>query len=192
MRAGCPFSFRGSAVAFHCRGDHELFFYRKKTHSQEFCEARRALCKCRFCWPPSWSPIPRFLQAEAPPEQRKNEGLQAAFNSIFPIDEPFGNSRVWISSAITLGDAAVRREGMPAARPDLASPLRAKVRLTILDKEASKPTVKEVKEQEVYMGEIPLMTTTGSFVINGTERVIVSQLHRSPGVFFEHDRGKTH
>jgi DNA-directed RNA polymerase subunit beta len=70
--------------------------------------------------------------------------------------------------------------------------LRARVRLTIMDKEASKPTVKEVKEQEVYMGEIPLMTHTGSFVINGTERVIVSQLHRSPGVFFEHDRGKTH
>ncbi len=66
------------------------------------------------------------------------------------------------------------------------------MRLTILDKEAAKPTIKEVKEQEVYMGEIPLMTTTGSFVINGTERVIVSQLHRSPGVFFEHDRGKTH
>ena len=61
-----------------------------------------------------------------------------------------------------------------------------------MDKEATKPTIKEVKEQEVYMGEIPLMTTTGSFVINGTERVIVSQLHRSPGVFFEHDRGKTH
>lgn len=73
-----------------------------------------------------------------------------------------------------------------------ASPLRAKVRLVLLDREASKPTVKEVKEQEVYMGEIPLMTSTGSFVINGTERVIVSQLHRSPGVFFEHDRGKTH
>ena len=73
-----------------------------------------------------------------------------------------------------------------------ASPLRAQVRLTIMDREASKPTVKEVKEQEVYMGEIPLMTSTGSFIINGTERVIVSQLHRSPGVFFEHDRGKTH
>ena len=72
------------------------------------------------------------------------------------------------------------------------APLRAKVRLVIMDKEASKPTIKEVKEQEVYMGEIPLMTPTGSFVINGTERVIVSQLHRSPGVFFEHDRGKTH
>src|SRR5690606_6652686 len=73
-----------------------------------------------------------------------------------------------------------------------ASPLRAKVRLVLMDREVSKPTIKEVKEQEVYMGEIPLMTDTGSFVINGTERVIVSQLHRSPGVFFEHDRGKTH
>jgi DNA-directed RNA polymerase subunit beta len=72
-----------------------------------------------------------------------------------------------------------------------ASSLRARVRLVIMDREAP-DTVKEVKEQEVYMGEIPLMTTNGSFVINGTERVIVSQLHRSPGVFFEHDRGKTH
>src|SRR5690606_40447707 len=74
-----------------------------------------------------------------------------------------------------------------------SSPLRAKVRLVILDKESpTKPVVKEMKEQEVYMGELPLMTVNGSFVINGTERVIVSQLHRSPGVFFEHDRGKTH
>jgi DNA-directed RNA polymerase subunit beta len=72
------------------------------------------------------------------------------------------------------------------------APLRARVRLVIMDREAAKPTVKEVKEQEVYMGEIPLMTETGSFIVNGTERVIVSQLHRSPGVFFEHDRGKTH
>src|SRR5690606_13381608 len=73
-----------------------------------------------------------------------------------------------------------------------ASPLRANVRLVLMDREVSKPTVKEVKEQEVYMGEIPLMTNLGSFVITGAERVIVSQLHRSPGVFFEHDRGKTH
>src|SRR5882762_10354568 len=99
----------------------------------------------------------QFLQASTPSTQRKTEGLQAAFMSIFPISSHNG-----------------------------------RVRLEIMDREASKPTIKEVKEQEVYMGEIPLMTTTGSFVINGTERVIVSQLHRSPGVFFEHDRGKTH
>jgi len=75
-----------------------------------------------------------------------------------------------------------------------AAPLRVKVRLVVLDKEASgaKKPVKDVREQEVYLGELPLMTDNGTFIINGTERVIVSQLHRSPGVFFDHDRGKTH
>jgi DNA-directed RNA polymerase subunit beta len=73
-----------------------------------------------------------------------------------------------------------------------SAPLRVKVRLIIYDKESPSKAVKEVKEQEVYMGEIPLMTQNGTFVINGTERVVVSQLHRSPGVFFDHDRGKTH
>lgn len=81
---------------------------------------------------------------------------------------------------------------MPAARHYFCRALRARIRLTILDRESSKPVVKEVRENDVYMGEIPLMTQNGSFIINGTERVIVSQLHRSPGVFFEHDRGKTH
>jgi DNA-directed RNA polymerase beta subunit len=92
----------------------------------------------------------------------------------------------------TLGEPAFDVKECQQRGLTFASPLRAKVRLVIMDREATKPTIKEVKEQEVYMGEIPLMTTTGSFVINGTERVIVSQLHRSPGVFFEHDRGKTH
>jgi DNA-directed RNA polymerase subunit beta len=92
-----------------------------------------------------------------------------------------------------LGDPAFDVKECQLRGLTFASPLRAKVRLVILDKESpTKPVVKEMKEQEVYMGELPLMTTTGSFVINGTERVIVSQLHRSPGVFFEHDRGKTH
>ena len=108
-----------------------------------------------------------------------------------PDLEPFGQRASRVRELLARR-AAVRRQGVPAARPHVRSPLRAKVRLTIMDKEASKPTVKEVKEQEVYMGEIPLMTANGSFIINGTERVIVSQLHRSPGVFFEHDRGKTH
>jgi DNA-directed RNA polymerase subunit beta len=132
-----------------------------------------------------------FLQAWVAPEQRKNIGLQAAFNSIFPIESHTKFARLdFVSYQLGLPPFDVRecqQRGLT-----YASPLRARVRLTILDKEASKPTVKEVKEQEVYMGEIPLMTHTGSFVINGTERVIVSQLHRSPGVFFEHDRGKTH
>ncbi len=132
-----------------------------------------------------------FLQANVQPEQRINDGLQAAFNSIFPIESHNKYARLdFVSYALGMPPFDVKecqQRGLT-----YASPLRARVRLTLLDKEASKPTVKEVKEQEVYMGEIPLMTHTGSFVINGTERVIVSQLHRSPGVFFEHDRGKTH
>jgi DNA-directed RNA polymerase subunit beta len=132
-----------------------------------------------------------FLQAHVAPERRRNEGLQAAFTSIFPITSHSGNARLEFVS-FQLGEPPFDVKECQQRGLTYASPLRAKVRLVILDKDAPKPTTKEVKEQEVYMGEIPLMTTTGSFVINGTERVIVSQLHRSPGVFFEHDRGKTH
>src|SRR5215471_8319497 len=132
-----------------------------------------------------------FLQSPVSAEQRKNQGLQAAFTSIFPIVSHSGNARLEFVS-YQLGVPPFDVKECQQRGLTYASPLRAKVRLTIMDREASKPTVKEVKEQEVYMGEIPLMTPTGSFIINGTERVIVSQLHRSPGVFFEHDRGKTH
>src|SRR5919206_2601713 len=132
-----------------------------------------------------------FLQAHVAPESRGNEGLQAAFTSIFPITSHSGNARLEFVS-FSLGEPPFDVKECQQRGLTYASPLRAKVRLVILDKDAPKPTTKEVKEQEVYMGEIPLMTTTGSFIINGTERVIVSQLHRSPGVFFEHDRGKTH
>jgi len=131
-----------------------------------------------------------FLQAAVPPAQRKNQGLQAAFTSIFPIVSHSGNARLEFVS-YALAEPAFDVKECQQRGLTFASALRAKVRLVILDREAP-DTIKEVKEQEVYMGEIPLMTTTGSFVINGTERVIVSQLHRSPGVFFEHDRGKTH
>jgi DNA-directed RNA polymerase subunit beta len=133
----------------------------------------------------------QFLQAEVAPSQRKPEGLQAAFLSIFPISSHNGMARLEFGG-FNLGDPPFDVKECQQRGLTFASPLRARVRLVIMDREAAKPTVKEVKEQEVYMGEIPLMTTTGSFVINGTERVIVSQLHRSPGVFFEHDRGKTH
>jgi DNA-directed RNA polymerase subunit beta len=132
-----------------------------------------------------------FLQEGLQPEERKTQGLQAAFQSIYPISSHSGNARLDFVS-YQLGTPPFDVKECQQRGLTYASPLRAKVRLTIMDKEAAKPTVKEVKEQEVYMGEIPLMTSTGSFVINGTERVIVSQLHRSPGVFFEHDRGKTH
>ncbi|HEU4622129.1 MAG TPA: DNA-directed RNA polymerase subunit beta, partial [Burkholderiaceae bacterium] len=132
-----------------------------------------------------------FLQADLPPAKRKNDGLQAAFTSVFPIESHNKMARLEFDGYM-LGTPAFDVKECQQRGLTFCSPLRAKVRLVIMDREASKPTVKEIKEQEVYMGEIPLMTTTGSFIINGTERVIVSQLHRSPGVFFEHDRGKTH
>jgi len=131
----------------------------------------------------------QFLQTGVPVDERKVVGLQAAFQSVFPIISHSGNARLdfvsYMMGAPVFDEPECQQRGIT-----FAAPLRARVRLTILDRETQK--VKEVKEQEVYMGEIPLMTGTGSFIINGTERVIVSQLHRSPGVFFEHDRGKTH
>ncbi|MBI5923510.1 MAG: DNA-directed RNA polymerase subunit beta [Betaproteobacteria bacterium] len=133
----------------------------------------------------------QFLQAELQHAQRQNQGLQAAFSSIFPIVAHSGNARLEFVH-YNLGEPVFDVKECQQRGLTFASPLRARVRLIILDRESASEKIKEVKEQEVYMGEIPLMTTTGSFVINGTERVIVSQLHRSPGVFFEHDRGKTH
>ena len=132
-----------------------------------------------------------FLQANVIPSQRQNHGLQAAFTSIFPIVSHNSMARLEFVS-YGLGEPVFDVKECQLRGLTFASPLRAKVRLILMDREVSKPTIKEIKEQEVYMGEMPLMTSTGSFVINGTERVIVSQLHRSPGVFFEHDRGKTH
>ena len=132
-----------------------------------------------------------FLQADASQDERKNTGLESAFSSVFPIESHSGNARLDYVS-YQLGAEPFDVKECQQRGLTYAAPIRVKVRLTIMDKEASKPTVKEVKEQEVYMGELPLMTENGSFVINGTERVIVSQLHRSPGVFFEHDKGKTH
>ena len=133
----------------------------------------------------------QFLQVDVPPHQRRNQGLEAAFASIFPIVSHSGSARLEFVE-YRLGEPAFDVKECQQRGLTFASPLRAKVRLVILDRDTGNEKVKEVKEQEVYMGEIPLMTTTGSFVINGTERVIVSQLHRSPGVFFEHDKGKTH
>jgi len=133
----------------------------------------------------------QFLQVDVPPSARRGQGLEAAFKSIFPIVSHSGNAKLEFVE-YRLGEPAFDVKECQQRGLTFASPLRAKVRLVILDRESNNEKVKEVKEQEVYMGEIPLMTTTGSFVINGTERVIVSQLHRSPGVFFEHDRGKTH
>jgi DNA-directed RNA polymerase subunit beta len=133
----------------------------------------------------------QFLQTERAMPDRRDEGLQAAFTSIFPIASHNQMARLEFVN-YSLGNPAFDVKECQQRGLTFCAPLRARVRLVIMDREAAKPTVKEVKEQEVYMGEIPLMTTNGSFIVNGTERVIVSQLHRSPGVFFEHDRGKTH
>ena len=132
-----------------------------------------------------------YLQMDIPNDQRQDQGLQNTFNSVFPISSHSGNAKLDFVS-YSLGKIVFDVKECQLRGLTYGVPLRVKVRLSIMDKEASEPTVKEVKEQEVYMGEMPLMTNNGSFVINGTERVIVSQLHRSPGVFFEHDKGKTH
>jgi DNA-directed RNA polymerase subunit beta len=132
-----------------------------------------------------------FIQEGVPVEERQNVGLEAAFTSIFPIVAHSGHARLEYVS-YTLGTPVFDIVECQQRGLTYAASVRARVRLVILDRESTKEKIKEVKEQEVYMGEMPLMTPNGSFVINGTERVIVSQLHRSPGVFFEHDRGKTH
>ncbi len=132
-----------------------------------------------------------FLQLDKKPEQRSEAGLHAAFSSVFPISSYSGSAALEYVS-YRLGEPTFDVKECQMRGMTYAAPLRALVRLVIYDKEANTPTVKDIKEQEVYMGELPLMTNTGTFVINGTERVIVSQLHRSPGVFFDHDKGKTH
>ena len=134
-----------------------------------------------------------FLQADKAPEKRRDMGLHAAFKSVFPIASYSGNARLEYVS-YRLGEPPFDVRECQLRGLTYAAPLRVKLRLVIFDKEAEagSQTPKEIRENEVYMGEMPLMTENGTFVINGTERVIVSQLHRSPGVFFDHDRGKTH
>lgn len=133
----------------------------------------------------------KFLQADADPDKREDRGLNAAFKSVFPIVSYSGNAALEFVS-YRLGTPVFDVKECQMRGVTYAAPLRVKVKLIIYDKEAKTQTIKEIREQEVYMGEMPQMTDNGTFVINGTERVIVSQLHRSPGVFFDHDRGKTH
>ena len=132
-----------------------------------------------------------FLQTDAQATDRDESGLHSAFRSVFPIVSYSGSAALEYVD-YRLGEPAFDVKECVLRSITYAAPLRVKVRLIIYDKESSNKSVKDVKEQEVYMGEIPLMTENGTFVINGTERVVVSQLHRSPGVFYDHDRGKTH
>jgi DNA-directed RNA polymerase subunit beta len=133
----------------------------------------------------------RFLQESSAPSSRLDDGLQAAFKSVFPITSYSGSAALEFVEYV-LGEPVFDVKECQMRGATYSAPLRVKLRLIIYDRESSNKAIKDIKEQEVYMGEIPLMTDTGTFVINGTERVIVSQLHRSPGVFFDHDRGKTH
>ena len=134
-----------------------------------------------------------FLQSGVSPEKRTDNGLHAAFSSVFPIESHSGYA-VLEYVKYRLGEPTFDVRECQQRGATYAAPLRVLVRLVIYDKEAAgnAKIVKDIREQEVYMGELPLMTDNGTFVINGTERVIVSQLHRSPGVFFDHDKGKTH
>jgi DNA-directed RNA polymerase subunit beta len=133
----------------------------------------------------------QFTQTGTSAEDRMDQGLHAAFKSVFPIVSYSGKAVLEYVS-YELGKPVFDVKECQLRGSTYSVSLRVKVRLILYDKESTTQTIKDIKEQEVYMGEIPLMTDSGTFVINGTERVVVSQLHRSPGVFFDHDRGKTH
>lgn len=167
------------------------YSYAEKKRIRKNFAKRPSILKIPFLLSTQLLSYESFLQDQVPPHKRKLEGLQAAFHSVFPIVSHSGHARLEFVQYV-LGKPAFDVIECQQRGLTYASPLRVKVRLVLLDCDAPSQKIKEIREQEVYMGEIPLITPVGSFVINGTERVIVSQLHRSPGVFFEHDRGKTH
>ncbi|MHB8784407.1 MAG: DNA-directed RNA polymerase subunit beta, partial [Desulfobacteria bacterium] len=134
-----------------------------------------------------------FLQADVPPEKRRDVGLQTVFKGIFPITDYNGRASLeFLSYAI--GELKWSEEECRERGVTYAAPIKVTVQLVIfdVDEKTGARTIRDVKEQEVFFGEIPLMSERATFIINGTERVIVSQLHRSPGVFFEHDKGRSH
>ena len=135
----------------------------------------------------------RFLQKDLVPDQRRAEGLEAVFRSVFPISD-FSGSTTLEYVHYRLGDPQYTVEECRIRGVTFSAPLRVALRLIVWEKDSENGTkhIHDIKEQDIYLGELPLMTETGSFIINGTERVIVSQMHKSPGVFFAHDKGKTH
>ena len=135
----------------------------------------------------------QFLQQDISPEERENIGLQGVFKSVFPIKDFVESSSLEFVRYI-IGEPKYDVEECREKGMTYAAPLRVLVRLVVWDGDAEQgaQTIRDVKEQEVYFGEVPLMTDNGTFVINGTERAVVSQLHRSPGIFFDHDKGKSH
>jgi DNA-directed RNA polymerase subunit beta len=156
-------------------------------------ESRSEVLKVPYLIETQINSYAQFLQENVDPDQRQDFGIHGAFKSVFPISSYSGAAYLEYVS-YKLGEPIFDVNECKLRGLTYAVPLKVKMRLVILDKDApeGKRPIKDIKEQEVYMGEMPLMTNTGSLVINGTERVVVSQLHRSPGVFFEHDKGKTH
>ena len=133
----------------------------------------------------------QFLQSAISDEERRDQGLHGAFKSVFPISS-YNEKAALEYKSYELGKPVFDVKECQLRGSTYSASLKVTLQLILYDKESSQRKIKEVKEQEVYMGEIPLMTDSGTFIINGTERVVVSQLHRSPGVFFDHDKGKTH
>ncbi len=170
-----------------------VYSYTEKKRIRKDFSKRQSILDVPYLVATQIESFDQFLQVNISPEDRTDVGLQAAFKSVFPIESFSGNAALEYVS-YSLGTPVFDVKECQLRGLTYASSLRVKVRLIIYDKEAglNNKVVKDIKEQEVYMGEMPLMTKTGTFVINGTERVIVSQMHRSPGVFFEHDKGKTH
>ncbi len=138
-------------------------------------------------------PYEKFLQRDIAPEARKNLGLQAVFKNVFPINDFTGASSLEFVQ-YSIGEPKYSQEECLARGSTYEAPVKIVIRLLSydVDKETGVQSIRDIKEQEIYFGTIPLMTRTGTFIINGTERVVVSQLQRSPGVFFDHDKGKTH
>ncbi|MBC7357004.1 MAG: DNA-directed RNA polymerase subunit beta [Desulfacinum sp.] len=134
-----------------------------------------------------------FLQMDVPPQARAKKGLQEVFQSVFPIED-FSQTASLEFVQYSFGDVKYDVDECLARGMTYEAPLKIVVRLVVydVDKEAGIRSIRDIKEQEIYFGTLPMMTENGTFIINGTERVIVSQLHRSPGIFFDHDRGKTH
>ena len=137
----------------------------------------------------------RFLQSDSSVEQREKSGLHGVFKSIFPMASHSGHAELRYIS-YTLREPLFNVRECKSRGITYAAPLRVKLQMIVFEKRSNGKVnldrPREIKEQEVYFGDLPLMTDTGTFIVNGTERVVVSQLHRSPGVFFEHDKGKTH
>ncbi|MGH3264853.1 MAG: hypothetical protein ACRDNS_23005, partial [Trebonia sp.] len=134
-----------------------------------------------------------FLQADVKPDSRTNTGLQEVFRGVFPIDDFAGRGRLEFVD-YELEEPKYDVEECIQRGLTFAAPLKVTLRLIVwdVDEDVGSKSIRDIKEQPVYMGDMPLMTDNGTFIINGTERVIVSQMHRSPGVFFDHDKGKTH